>query len=103
MTRTERAWQLFLEGWPRISESDAFELAKRFEAEAAKHEEPKADGEVWYAIGTTAGRGGFYVRDGSDSRIETEQLIEFQNDQHLKGQARDRYPPYFLVEVRRVN
>ena len=99
MTLTERAWQLLLsgiQGTHAIKVSDAFKLAKAFEAEAAKHEAPKTDGEVWYAaawvcMGTTT----IGIHDGHFDRSEVETFIE--RERHPDGVS-----PYFLVEVRRV-
>lgn len=95
MTRTERAWHLFLEGWPRISESDAFELAKRFEAEAAKHEEPKAEGGGLYCVAWM--QGGEIHTEGRAQRLD---LVEARLRCLNKDIADDA--SFFLVEVRRV-
>ena len=98
MTRTERAWELFLggiQGTHAIKISDAFELAKAFEEEAAKHEAPKTEGEVWHAVAWSE-KGRTYLSEVT-SKERAERRIK-----NINGEHPDDESPHFLVEVRRV-
>jgi len=97
MTRTERAWELFLsgiQGTYAIKVSDAFKLAKAFEAEAAKHEAPKSG---MYCIGWSRGVGHIQIEGEAEPRELAEATLKKCN-----RDLSDDESPFFLVEVRRV-
>jgi len=102
MTLTERAWELVVasitvtgDDTTVLAPENAFIVAKRFEEESAKHEAPKTEGEVFYAVAWESSDGYLVFHDGSNDRLEIErQLSDLADD---KDDAK-----YFLVEVRRV-